>query len=146
MQPLRGHCPYGRTRRHHQAGFTLFETILVIGVLALVSAGIASMQPSVFKTQTTGRDEFVGVELMRACAERVLAVRRHVGYVSVSTGACSVIAGVGGFSSPTVALADANGNSITTCSTATCTATIKIAKSTDTAEALPRFTLQLTNY
>ena len=58
MQPLRGHCPNGRTRRHHQAGFTLFETILVIGVLALVSAGIASMQPSVFKTQTTGRDEF----------------------------------------------------------------------------------------
>jgi hypothetical protein len=133
--------------RQRNGGFTLFETIMVIGVLALVSVGIMAMQPQVFKTQTTGRDEFTGLELMRACSERLLAVRRHTGYGSVTTSICNGMGGVGGFASdPTVTLIDAGANSVTTCSSATCTASIIIAKSdTPTAVLIP-LTLQLTAY
>ena len=136
-------CP----RRRRQDGFTLFETVLVIALLTAVSLGIMAMQPQVFKTQTTGRDQFVGFELTRACAERLLAVRRNTGYASVTNSLCNGMGGVGGFASnPAVTLADANGNSITTCSTATCTATIIIAKSAAPAATLTPITLQLSAY
>lgn len=140
-----GHSRDCRGRR--SGGFTLLETVLVIGILALVSLGLLSIQPQVFKTQTTGRDEFAGMELMRACAETLLAVRRHVGYGSVTSTACNGVGGVGGFASnATVTLTDAGGNSITTCGTATCTATIVIAKSSAPAAALRSITLQLSAY
>lgn len=142
-----------------QAGFTLFETILVIGILALVSAGLMAMQPSVFKTQTNGRDQYVGLELMRACAERLLAVRRNTGYGSVTNTLCSDLAGPqgSGFANPptvTLTLADAAGTAIvcgppcTACSgtAATCTATIIIAKSAAPAASLSALTLQLSAY
>jgi len=137
----------GGAQRRLQRGFTLFETIFVIGILTLVSLGIMAMQPQVFKTQTTGRDQFVGFELTRACAERLLAVRRATGYGSVTNSLCNGMGGVGGFASnPTVTLADANGNSIATCSTATCTATIIVAKSAAPAATLTPITLQLSAY
>jgi prepilin-type N-terminal cleavage/methylation domain-containing protein len=130
-----------------QRGFTLFETVLVIGILALVSLGLLSIQPQVFKTQTMGRDEFAGMELMRACAEKMLAVRRHIGYGSVTSTVCDGVGGLGGFASnATVSLSDAGGNSVTTCSTATCTATIIIAKSSAPVAALRSITLQLSAY
>ena len=133
--------PLGR-----QGGFTLFETVLVIAILTAVSLGIMAMQPQVYKAQTTARDEFVGVELMRACAERLLAVRRNTGYVTVANTLCNGMGGVGGFSDPTVALADASGSAITTCSGATCTATIIVAKTAVPAAALAPITLQLSAY
>jgi len=116
-------------------------------MLTAVSLGILAMQPQVFKTQTTGRDQFVGSELMRACAERLLAVRRSTGYATVANSLCNGMGGLGGFASnPTVTLADANGNSITTCSSATCTATIIVVKSAAPAATLTPITLQLSAY
>ncbi len=136
-------CP--RPRCH--GGFTLFETVLVIAVLTAVSLGILAMQPQVFKTQTNGRDQFVGSELMRACAERLLAVRRNTGYATVANSLCNGMGGLGGFASNlVVTLADANGNTITTCSSATCTATIIVAKSVAPAATLTPITLQLSAY
>jgi hypothetical protein len=130
-----------------QRGFTLFETVLVIGIFTLVSFGIATMQPQVFTTQTTARDEFVGVELMRGCAERLLAVRRSAGYITVTNSLCNGMGGLGGFASNfTVTLTDDGGGSITSCSTSTCTATITIAKSAGPAAALRPVTLQLSAY
>jgi len=130
-----------------QGGFTLFETVLVIAILTAVSLGILAMQPQVFKTQTTGRDQFVGFELLRGCAERLLAVRRNTGYASVANTLCNGMGGVGGFvANPTVTLTDANGGAITSCSSATCTATIGIAKSQAPAATLTRITLQLSAY
>lgn len=141
------HWRTGRERRG-QCGFTLTETLLVIGMLSMVSLGLLAMQPQVFKAQTTLRDEFAGFELMRACAERLLSVRRNVSYLAVTNTVCDGMGGVGGFASnPTVTLADANGNAITTCGTASCTATIIIAKTAaGPAAALTPITLQLTAY
>jgi len=116
-------------------------------MLTAVSLGIMAMQPQVFKTQTTGRDQVVGLELMHACAERLLAVRRNTGYASVTNSLCNGMGGVGGFASnPTVTLADANGNVITTCGSATCTATIIVTKSTAPAATLTPITLRFTAY
>jgi len=147
MWPLSRRCCNGRARRRRQIGFTLFETVLVIAILTSVSLAIAAMQPRVFQAQTTARDEFVGVDLLRACGERLLAVRRSVGYVGVTSTLCNGMGGVGGFASnPTVTLTDAAGTAITTCGTATCTATITIAKTAGPAAALTPLTLQLTAY
>lgn len=134
-------------RLRRQRGFTLFETVLVIALLAMASLGILAMQPQVFKTQTTGRDQFVGQELMLACAERLLAVRRSVGYVGVTSTLCNGMGALGGFASnPTVTLANAAGNSVATCSTASCTATIVIAKTATPAATLTPITLRFIAY
>lgn len=136
-----------RARRHRQRGFTLFETMVVIAILTAVSLGVLAIQPQVFKTQTAGRDEFVGFELTRACAERLLAVRRNTGFLSVTNSLCNGMGGVGGFATnPTVTLADSGGNAISTCSTATCTATIIAAKTSAPAAPLTRITLQFSAY
>lgn len=141
------HCRKHRPGTQPPRGFTLVETILVIGMLALVSVTIAKMQPRVFATQTTSRDEFVGVELMRACAERLLAVRRYAGYPSVTNTLCNGMGGVGGFASnPTVTLVDDASGAITSCTSTTCTATILISKTSGPAAALTPVTLRLSNY
>ena len=129
------------------SGFTLFETIFVIGVLALVSAGILAIQPRVFSTQTRSRDELVGFELTLACAEKLLAQRRNIGYAFIDNTLCAGMGGLGGYAAdPTVTLTDANGNSVTSCTTATCTASIIIAKTTPPAATLTPITLQLSAY
>jgi len=148
MWPLLGHCRQCHMWRRRQGGFTLFETVLVIAMLALVSATIAGIQPRVFATQTTSRDEVVGVDLMRACAERLLAARRNIGYASVTKTLCDSISGVGGFASPKVfTLSDAASSAIPNCSSATCTATIIVGKSaTPTVAVFAPVTLQLSAY
>jgi hypothetical protein len=127
-------------------GFTLFETILVIGLLALASVSLMKLQSNVFTTQTYGRDESVGNDLLRGCAERLLAVRRQVGYDQVSNTLCSTMGNVGGFGNPTVTMVDANATTITTCSSATCTITISVAKTSGQAALLSPITLQLSAY
>jgi Tfp pilus assembly protein PilV len=137
----------GTALRLRQRGFTLFETILVIGILTLVSLGLIAMQPQIFKAQTSSRDQFVGLELMQACAERLLAVRRKAGYTSVTNTLCDGMGNLGGFAAnPTVALVDAANATVTVCGSATCTATILIAKSTAPAASLSAITLQLSAY
>jgi prepilin-type N-terminal cleavage/methylation domain-containing protein len=129
-----------------QRGFTLFETIIVISILALVSAGLLAMQPQVFKVQDTGRDQIIGLELMRSCAERLLAVRRQTGYANVSTTSCDGIGGIADFEpNPVVTLTDAANTAISFCSSATCTATISVAKTTGSVSLAP-LTVQLSNY
>lgn len=135
------------TSRRRQRGFTLFETIIVIAILTLVSYGILAMQPQVFKTQINGRDQFVGLGLMRGCAERLLAVRRNTGYASVTPTLCNGMGGVGGFAAnPTVTLVDSTNTSVTACTGSTCTATILFAKTTTPAATLAAITLQLSAY
>jgi prepilin-type N-terminal cleavage/methylation domain-containing protein len=136
-----------RLRHPRQRGFTLFETVLVIALLGVVSAGLINMQPQVYKAQTNGRDQVVGIGLLRACAERLLAVRRQVGFGSVNSTLCDGLGGIGGFqANPTVTLRDAGNNGVTTCASATCTATITIAKSSGPAASLAAVTLQLYAY
>ena len=134
-----------RSPRRH-GGFTLFETVIVIGMLAAVSLGILAIQPQVFKAQTTGRDQFVGFDLTLACAEKLLAQRRNIGYAFIDNTLCSGMGGLGGYAAPTVALTDSNGNSVTSCTSATCTASIIVAKTTTPAATLTAITLQFSAY
>jgi hypothetical protein len=127
-------------------GFTLFETVLVIAMLALASVALMKLQRDVFRTQSYGRDETVGNDLMRSCAERLLAVRRQIAYGQVTTGLCSTLGGVGGFGNPTVTMVDAAATSIGNCSSATCTITIKVARTSGPAALLSPITLQLSAY
>lgn len=127
-------------------GFTLFETVLVIGLLALASVTLMKLQRNVFTTQTYGRDESVGSDLLRGCAERLLAVRRQIDYGQVSNTLCSTTGSVGGFGNPTVTMVDASGTTITSCTSATCTITISVAKTSGQAALLTPITLQLSAY
>jgi type II secretory pathway pseudopilin PulG len=156
----RGIHPLRRIRAGAARGFTLFETIIVIGLLGLVSAGLMAMQPRVHSAQTNARDQYVGLELMRACAERLLAVRRTSGYGSVTNtlcngmGGCNGLAGctgtgVGGFAAnPTVTLAiDGVSPAPASCSSGTrCVATIVIAKSSAPPASLSAITVEFSAY
>jgi type II secretory pathway pseudopilin PulG len=147
MAPTPNQPGAGGARRRRQRGFTLFETILVIGILTLVSFGMMSMQPQVWKAQTNTRDGYVGLELMLGCAERLLAVRRRSGYASVTSTLCNGMGGVSGFAAnPTVTLVDAANATVSACASATCTATILIAKTTTPPATLAPLTLQLSAY
>jgi prepilin-type N-terminal cleavage/methylation domain-containing protein len=132
--------PYGR-------GFTLIESVIVIAMLTLVAAGLLSMQPRVFVTQNNGRDQYVGLQILQACGERLLAVRRQLGYMKVTSSLCTGLGGLGGFASdPTVSLTDAGGNAVAACTGASCTAAIVIAKATGPAASLSALTLRLSAY
>ncbi len=143
-----GHPPWHKARHSPKArGFTLYETIIAIGLLGMVSAGLLSMQPQIHKTQNMGRDEYVGLELAQACAERLLLVRRRSGYGSVTDSLCNGLGGFGGFAAnPTVVLAVAGGASAAACSTATCTARITVSKTSGPAVALGALTVEMSSY
>ena len=128
------------------SGFTLFETVLVIGLLAFASVALMKLHGAVFTTETYGRDETVGNDLLRACAERLLSVRRNVGYTQVTNTLCSTMGNVGGFGNPTVTMVDATSTAVTSCSSATCTITIAVAKTSGPAALLSPITLQLSAY
>ena len=127
-------------------GFTLFETVLVIGLLALASVTLMKLQRNVFTTQTYGRDESVGSDLLRGCAERLLAVRRQIDYSQVTNTLYSTMGGVGGFGNPTVTMVDASATTVTSCTSSTCTITIRVAKTSEQAALLTPITLQLSAY
>ena len=141
--------PQRLPRRRPQSGFTLFETILSIGILALAAVGMMTLQGGIFTAQTAARDLVTGTELQQACAERLLGVRRQSGYASVTNTLCATVGNVGGFGLAAVALSSTNGITTSTaspCSLNTCTATITIAKSSGPAAPLPALTLRLSSY
>jgi prepilin-type N-terminal cleavage/methylation domain-containing protein len=141
---------FSRRRRRCARGFTLIETIMVIALLGMVSATLLSMQPQVFRAQTNARDQYVGLEQMRACAERILSVRRTSGFASVTTALCNGLGGQGNYAlNPTVTLTvDSSPTAVTTCSTGTvtCTATVSIAKTSGPAATLAPLTVQISVY
>ena len=140
-----------RAKRRPVHGFTLMELVVVIVLLGTVAAVVLRLQPQLFSAQAIGRDTLSGLEIQRACAERLLSVRRVQGYGAVqgsaaATPTCDGLGGVAGFAAnPTVLLVDANATAVNSCSSATCTATITVSK-TGSAATLPPLTLQLSQY
>ncbi|MDN3921689.1 type IV pilus modification PilV family protein [Roseateles violae] len=129
---------------HRERGFTLFETLIAAGLLAMAAGGILSLQRDLFSRQTTNRDRVVGLQLQQQCAEKLLATRRNgAGYAAIDSATiCSGLGGYG-FGAPGVVLRDAANSVVTSCSSASCTATISITKG---SSSLPALTLQLSNY
>lgn len=139
-------CAAGPPRRR-ATGFTLIETIFVIVLLGMAAAAVLAMQPKILQTQNTGRDELVGQELVRACAERILAVRRHRGYTNVDNTLCDGMGGVGGFASnPTITMVDDAASAVTSCSSSACRITVVFAKTSGVAAYVVPVTLQLSYY
>ena len=152
MSKRRHRARPGRSARrgHGVLGFTLIETIMVIALLGMVSATLLSMQPKVFLAQTNARDQYVGLEQMRACAERILSVRRTSGFASVTNALCNGLGGQGAYAlNPTVTLTvDSSPTAVANCSTGTvtCTATVSIAKTSGPAATLAPLTVQISVY
>jgi type II secretory pathway pseudopilin PulG len=147
LQASLRHKPTLGLRRRREAGFTLLESVLAFALLAAVSAGLLAVQPQVFRTQNGGRDQLVGLELARGCAERLLAVRRQLGYAQVTSSLCDGMGGVGVFAAnPSVTLTAADGSSVTSCTSATCTAAIVVSRSTGTGVSPASITLQFSSY
>ena len=87
-------------------GFTLVESIIVLVILAIAAAAIASLQGSIFYGQSDSKDRQVGVQLIQACAEQVLAVRRQSGYTAVNANTCSTLGSFGAYSASTLTITD----------------------------------------
>jgi type II secretory pathway pseudopilin PulG len=94
-----------------QRGFTLVESIIVVGMLFLAAGAIISMQRNIFSGQSVNTGMQVGVQLMQECAEQILATRRSsssgAGYAAVTagsngTGTCGALGNYGGYGTPTV--------------------------------------------
>jgi prepilin-type N-terminal cleavage/methylation domain-containing protein len=127
-------------------GFTLIESIIVLAVLGIAAAGIASMQGNIFSGRSDNRLIEVGTQLMQECAEQVLATRQGTGtgtgYDSVTTSTCSSLGSYGGFSAPSV--------TVTADTSAACppggtckTVAISVSKS---GSSLAPITLELVSY
>lgn len=58
-------------------GFTLIEAIVVIIMLAIAWAGIATMESNLFSAETGNDDLRDGMKEFQQCAERILALRRQ---------------------------------------------------------------------
>ncbi len=89
-------------------GFTLIETIIVITVLGIAAATIASLSSTIFFGQSDNRNMQVGVQLMQECAEQILATRRQSqsGYSAApAPGSCDGMI-LTGFNAPVVRITD----------------------------------------
>jgi prepilin-type N-terminal cleavage/methylation domain-containing protein len=64
-------------------GFTLLETVIVILLLAIASAGIINLNGGLFTNASQIRNLQINTQLLQACAERVMAVRRLSGFIDV---------------------------------------------------------------
>lgn len=91
-------------------GFTLIETIMVMAVLGIAAAGIASLTSGIFKGDTDNKNMQVGVQMMQECAELVLSTRRTSGFNAAANASCSGIT-LSGFSAPTFTTATGNSTS-----------------------------------
>lgn len=98
-----------------QRGFTLFETVAVIVVLAIAAVAIQKMQAQLFSGQTDVTNMQVATRLQTECAEQVLGVALNQGYFQVlptgslgtfGTNQCDTLAAYGSNSLPTVAFTD----------------------------------------
>ena len=91
-----------------QKGFTLVETIMVMVLLSIAAAAIATLSGNIFNGQTENKDIQVGVQLMQECAEKLLAKGR-ISYTDTSLNdvnettpsLCSEIT-ITGYNAPTV--------------------------------------------
>lgn len=86
---------------------------MVLVLLSIAGAGIALMQGSIFRGQSSVNDLQVGTRLMQECAEQLFAVRRFAvdGYVAVGNGGfganqCGGITAMNGYAIPSVSFTD----------------------------------------
>lgn len=79
-------------------GFTLVESIIVLVVLAIAAAGIATLSGNIFNGQDENKELQISMQLMQECAEQVLALRRTSGFdwtTNAATLACTDLAAPG---------------------------------------------------
>jgi prepilin-type N-terminal cleavage/methylation domain-containing protein len=67
------------------AGFTLLELVAVMVVISVGLAGLASMFGESGRALIIGEDAQKAAQYGQECAERFMAVRRDLGFVSAST-------------------------------------------------------------
>lgn len=141
-------APRGKPRpRARERGFTLVEAIFVAAMLGSAAAAILAIQPQVFQAQGVARDALVGQEIIRACGEKLLGLRRRGSYSSITTASCNGLGGIGGFAAnPSLTMFDKDDGSITACTTTACRIRITIAKTSGPAATVTPVTLRLTDY
>lgn len=69
-----------QTSDNQQHGFTLIELVVVIVLLGITSAAIIQLNGGLFKSGSNVRDLQSDTQLLQACTEQVLALRRLTGF------------------------------------------------------------------
>lgn len=92
-------------------GFTLIESIIVLGMLSIVAIVIAMLQGNLFKGKSDNKNLQTGVQLMQECAEQVIATRRSIGYNAINSSSfgnkqCGTLTAFGSYEIPSVTITD----------------------------------------
>lgn len=77
-----------------QHGFTLMETVVALVLLAIVSVVITSANGNLFFRSTAMQTAQQGTQLLQACMDKLIAIRKASGYSGVTSSGCSTISGV----------------------------------------------------
>ena len=67
---------------HSQQGFTLMESVVSLLLLSIASVGIISLNGNLFLRANDMRDLYQGSQLVQACMDQVLSIRRSAGYTA----------------------------------------------------------------
>lgn len=76
-------------------GFTLVESIIVLVVLGIAAAAIISLQGNIFRGKADNQSIQTGVQMMQACAEKILALKRTSGYSALASNNCTEMTNAG---------------------------------------------------
>lgn len=83
------------------AGFSLLELVMVILIVGIASAGIASAYTQLGRSLLLNEDAQVAAQQAQACAEHILGSRRNRGYAQTFA-SCAALGAYNGYGPPTV--------------------------------------------
>lgn len=98
-----------------KGGFTLIELVLVIIIVSIGLLALASMFGNNMRALAIGEDTQRAAQYGQECAERILAARRDLGFASISTTICDLMALPTGFARTVTVPATYTGTATSAC-------------------------------
>ena len=79
-------------------GFTIIEAVIVLLVIGVIALVLISLQGKLWSGSLAGNQYQAATLAQQQCAEKILTVRRRVGYDAVTTATCNELPSIQGVS------------------------------------------------
>lgn len=100
-----------------QRGFTLIETIVSLVLLGILSMAMMTLNGNLFLRSNEMRNAHQGTQLLQACMDQLISVRKTAGFSGIKTTSCS---NLGGATDLSVAVDDACPTNLSSLSSSGC--------------------------